>query len=122
MSGQTRALAAFVVGHKDIKVRVRLLASHVEVGREFREGSRRLAGLHIHGYFAPARRASAACVGTIALACDKRLAETVPHEVTHAVMHKLGGVHCSDDERLATAVGMLTARIVTRLRRLGVML
>jgi predicted SprT family Zn-dependent metalloprotease len=45
------------------------------------------------------------------------LAELIPHEVTHAVMHRLGGVHCTDDESLATAVGVLSARIARKIEQ-----
>jgi len=114
------ALQTFSVRHGRLRLRVRVLRSHVEVGREFRAGSRRMAGLFIHGYFQPTKSRSARHAGTIVLAGNARLEELVPHEVTHAVMHRLVAVECSLDERLATAVGILSARIMTRLRRLGV--
>lgn len=112
----SRALETFTVSHAGIRLRVRLLPSHVEVEREFRDGRRRRDGLYVHAYFAPTKSQSARHGGTIALAGNGRLKELVPHEVTHAVLHKLGG---GDEEPIATAVGILTARILTRIERLG---
>lgn len=114
----SRALAAFTVTHAGLRLRVRLLPSHREVEHEFRDGRRRRDGLCIHAYFAPAKSQRARHGGTIALAGNGRLKELVPHEVTHAVLHRLGG-GMQDDEPIATAVGILTARILTRIERLG---
>lgn len=115
----TRALAAFTVTHAGLRLRVRLMSSHVEVERAYRAGRRRRDGLFIHAFFAPTKSQSARHGGTIVLAGNGRLKELVPHEVTHAVMHKLGGGVHNDDEPIATAVGILTARILTRIERLG---
>lgn len=115
----SRALETFTVSHAGLRLRVRLLPSHREVEREFHAGRRRRDGRFIHAYFAPTKSQSARHGGAIVLAGNGRLQELVPHEVTHAVMHRLGAAHCTDDEPLATAVGILTARILGRLDRLG---
>jgi len=98
---------------------VRLLPTILDVDREYRAGRRRRDGLHVNAYFMPTNSEKACHLGTIALPIDGRLVELVPHEVVHAVMHRLGGVHCSDDEMLATTVGTLTSRIHSRIDRLG---
>lgn len=115
----TRALAAFSVAHAGLRLRVRLLPTDRDVDREYRGGRPRRDGLYIHAYFAPTKSQRARYGGTIALPANGRLAELVPHEVVHAVMHKLGGGVLQDDEPLATAVGILAASILGRLDRLG---
>lgn len=115
----TRALALFTVRHGALRLRVRLLPGVREVDRSYRSGSRRRAGIWIHAYAEPARRSDARHQCTLVLPADGRLTELVPHEVAHAVMHHLVEVHRDEDEPLATAIGILTARILARLRRLG---
>lgn len=115
----TRALAVFSVGAGGIRVRVRLMATILEVDREYRNGKRCRDGKHANAYFVSTQGEKARHLGTIALPADGRLSELVPHEVVHAVMHLLGSALSSDDEELATLVGMLTARIHSRLGRLG---
>lgn len=114
----SHALARFSVRHGGLHVRVRLLATISEVDAEFRAGRRRQKGIVVHGFFAPAG-AGARRTGDIVIPCDADLMEIVPHEVTHAVMHHLGGADCTDDEEMATAVGLLTARIFRELARRG---
>lgn len=113
----TRALACFTVAYGAVRVRVRLLPRIADVDAEFHAGRRRLRGQICHAFFTPGA-SGLKPVGTIVLPADGRLEELVPHEVTHAVMYRLGGVHCSDDERLATAVGRLSARILEHTRRI----
>jgi len=113
-----RAIARFTVVHRRLRLRVRLLPTVRDVDAEYREGRRRRDGRYVHAFFTPAL-APAAHVGTVVLPADGRLAELVPHEVVHAVMHQQEHAHFSIDERLATAVGLLTARILDRLQRLG---
>lgn len=115
----TRALASFSVSHAGLRLRVRLLPTDRDVDREYRGGRPRRDGLYIHAYFSPTKSQRARHGGTIVLAGNGRLKELVPHEVTHAVMHKLGGGVLADDEPLATAVGILTARILGRIERIG---
>ena len=114
----TRALARFTVAHGRIKLRVRLLATISAVDAEFHEGRRRQRGRTVFGYFSTADQGDG-CVGTIVIPCDADLMELIPHEVTHAVLHRLGRVDRHDDEALASAVGVLTARIVRQLAKRG---
>ena len=115
----TRALANFSVRHGALRLRVRVLPTVRTVDAEYRAGRRRRGGKWVHAFFLPTFSPSASYDGTIVLPADGRLVELVPHEVVHAVMHHLGGVHCTGDEPLATAVGLLSARIFSRLERLG---
>lgn len=112
-----KALKIFTVSYGGIRIKVRLLPTVADVHREYTEGVPRRDSKIVHAFFSPTARVDAKHIGTIALPVNGRLAELIPHEVVHAVMHKIGGVHCSDDEALATAVGMLSARIV---RKIGV--
>lgn len=115
-----RAVATFIAAAEGIRVRVRLLATMHEVDAAFRGTSRpRRDGLCVPAFFDPAGP-GAASAGTIVLAADSGHDDLVPHEVTHAVVHACKGVHVDDDERAATAIGLLTARIHARLRKLGV--
>jgi hypothetical protein len=108
----------FTVTHGSIHIKVRVLPTVRDVHREFIAGyARPRAGKIVHAFFAPTNHAKAKYLGTIVLPTNGRLTELIPHEVTHAVMHKLGGVHCTDDESLATAVGVLSARIVKKISR-----
>lgn len=116
----TRAVATFTVTHGAIRLRVRLLPTRRDVDAEYRGGCRRRNGEWCYAFFLPTLSATARHVGTVVLPLDGRLEELVPHEVTHAVLHHVGGVHCTGDEAVATAVGLLTARIHDRIRRLEV--
>lgn len=114
----SRAVASFTVAAEGIRLRVRLLATMHEVDAAFRGASRpRRDGKVVPAFFHPATRGATA--GTIVLAADAKLEELVPHEVTHAVVTALKGVHTDDDERAATAVGLLTTRIHARIRKQG---
>lgn len=113
-----RALARFTVQHGRLRVQVRLLPTVADVDAEFRAGKRRRNGLVTFAYFA-AGDAGPHRVGTIVLPANANLMELIPHEVTHAVMAHLVGVHSGDDESLATSVGKLTTRIVNALHQRG---
>lgn len=114
-----RALASFTVRHRRLRLRVRLLATITDVDAEFYVGYPRQKDHRVvFAYFAPAG-VLAPHIGTITIPCDADLTEIIPHEVTRAVMYHIGGVHCSDDEALATAVGVLTSRIFCELARRG---
>lgn len=110
------ALMVFCVSFAGIRLKVRLLPTVGDVHREFTSGlSRRRATGRVHAFFSPNHAANRKFLGTIVLPSNGRLAELIPHEVTHAVMDKLGGVHCTEDEQLATAVGVLSARIARKI-------
>ena len=117
----TRALAVFTVSLRGLRLRVRLLPTEADVDHECRqyEGRRQRGTPTARAFFAPAKKLCSVA-GTIVLPATGPLAELVPHEVVHAVMHRIGGVHCTDDERLATDVGLLTARILRRLALHGI--
>lgn len=114
-----RPLESFSVSHRGLRLRVRLYASTRQVHRIYGGGGRRGGGLETHAFYLASKSQSARHAGLIALPGNGRLIELVPHEVTHAVMDRLGEVRSDDDERLARAVGVLSARIITRLRRIG---
>lgn len=116
-----RALAIFSVSHGALRLRVRLLPSVRDVNRSFRAGGKSLCGGVIHAYAQPARRSDARHQVTLVLPADGRLAELVPHEVVHAVLYYMGHPNLEwFDESVPTAIGLLTARILARLRSLGV--
>ena len=119
----TRAVAVFTVGLRGLKLRVRVLPTVADVDAECRrhEGRRQRGTPKARAFFAPSIRLCSVA-GTIVLPADGRLDELVPHEVVHAVMYRIGGVHCSDDERLATDVGLLSAKIFLGLHRRGVLI
>lgn len=116
-----RAVAVFTVALRGLRLRVRLLPSEADVNAECRHYERRSQrGAPIAvAFFAPALKLCGVA-GTIVLPATGRLTELVPHEVVHAVMHRIGGVHCTGDERLATDVGLLTARILRQIARRGI--
>ncbi len=118
---RARALAVFTVALRGLKLRVRILPTEADVDAECHrcEGRRQRGTPKARAFFAPAARLCGVA-GTIVLPADGQLTELVPHEVVHAVMYRLGGVHCSDDERLATDVGLLTERIFRQLERLDI--
>jgi hypothetical protein len=109
-----KALNTFYVSHGKCRIRVRVLPSVADVHREYSIGECRRDGKIVHAFFFPARP-DAMHVGTAVFPLDGQLEELIPHEVVHAVMHKMGGVHCTDDEALATTVGILSARIARKI-------
>lgn len=111
------ALKIFTVNYNSIRIKVRVLPTIRDVHREYTAGLRRRDGKTVHAFFVPNCSPSAKYTGTMVLPLDGRLEELIPHEVVHAVIGTIGGVHCSDDESLATAVGVLSARIA---RKIGV--
>jgi hypothetical protein len=114
-----RAIATFTVAAKGIRLRVRLLPSISDVHVTCPGSRPRRDGLYTPAFFLPANP-EAKHTGTVVFGLDGRLEELVPHEVSHAVVHHYKGVHVDDDERAATAIGLLTAAIHTRMRRLEV--
>lgn len=115
LSQSKRAVKVFTVNYNGIRIRVRLLPTVRDVHREYTAGKRRRDGETVHAFFEPKCHASAKYTGTMVLPMDGRLEELIPHEVVHAVMSTIGGVHCSEDESLATAVGILSARIARKI-------
>lgn len=115
----SRALAVFSVAAGGLRLRVRLLPTSRDVDREYRGGRPRRGGGHVHAYFERSKSQSARHGGTIVLAGNGRLPELVPHEVAHAVIGRLGAVRAADDERAATLIGLLSARILARIERRG---
>ena len=109
------ALKLFTVSHRGIRIKVRLLSTIIEVHREHQAGCKRAIGETVCGFFVPSRRANAKYVGTIVLPLHKRLTEFIPHEVTHAVLHNMREVEAHDDEAFATAVGILSMRIASKI-------
>jgi hypothetical protein len=111
------ALMIFTVAFAGIRLKVRLLSTIAEVHREYRGAikTRIRDGKIVHAFFQPTTSPAAQYIGTIVLPVDGRLDELIPHEVTHACLHKFVGVHRTDDEMLATAVGILSARIRRRI-------
>lgn len=108
----------FTVSYGGIRIKVRVLPCAREVHREFFDGACRAKGPTVYAFFAPSKSLNAKACGTIVLPLIGRLNEYIPHEVTHAVCHRLGGVGRNDDEFFATAVGMLSARIFSRLNEI----
>lgn len=107
----------FAVCYAGIRVKVKLLPTIKDVHRAYRHGPRLIVGHTVHAFYAPVKR-KCKFDGTIILPADGNLIELVAHEVVHAVMWKIGTwVHCNGDEKLADAVGVLTARILARIRK-----
>ena len=113
------ALKIFTVSYRGIRIKVRLLPTVADVHREYTEGKRLRNGTRIHAFFAPTTSPSAKFTGTIVLPVDGKLQELIPHEVTHAVLHKVRVCVASDDEGFATAVGILSARIARKIEAMA---
>lgn len=109
----------FHLRYGELRVRVRVLPSVAQVDRAYYAGRRCRDSRRIYAYFEPEPEPHAARVGTVVLPANGALQELVPHEMVHAVMHELGRADRRADEYLAGAVGVLTARALARLRRLG---
>jgi hypothetical protein len=109
----------FTVSHANIRVKVRLLPTVMDVHREHQARCLRCRdGNNICAFFLPAQRVGR-YVGTIVLPLAGKLHELVPHEVTHAVIHSLNGVLSHDDEACCTAVGRISARIFNHIGQIG---
>lgn len=114
---------AFTVRHGRIRIKVTLRETVRDVHRAwlaFNGGTRRRDGKTVHAFFWPTLSARAKHVGGIVLPLSGgNLAELVPHEVAHAVIHAQGGVLPHDDEAAATAIGALSARIFRKIGKRG---
>lgn len=119
---KARALATFVVRHGTLCLKVRVLPSIQAVHREYalhHEDGAALSrnGKNVEAFFFPTKHPAATYDGNIVLPLNgSRLPELIPHEVSHAVLHKMRTVETHDDEAFATAVGILSARIDRKLR------
>ncbi len=112
------ALKTFTVSYRGIRIKVRVLATIFDVYGEYLVGSPRLDGMLVHAFFRPLYGSGAKHIGIIVLPLYGRLEELIPHEVIHAVLHKMCSVESLKDEAFATAVGVLSARIA---RKIGAM-
>jgi hypothetical protein len=114
------AAKTFTVSHGKIRIKVRLLPTVADVHQAYRSapGKRAQRGKVVHAFFN--EMLSGKYLGTVFLAEKSRLAELVPHEVSHASVLLHGGVLPKDDEDHCTTVGILCARIFKRLAQMGV--
>lgn len=112
------AIKIFTCCYGGIRIKVRVLPTIEDVHREYTKGKRMRNGKTVHAFFAPMYSQSAKYTGTMVLPMNGRLEELIPHETVHAVMGTMGAVHCSEDENLSTAVGILSARISRKLSAL----
>lgn len=115
------ALMIFTVCYAGIRLKVRLLPTTRDVASEYRANPRKSRarirkGKSVHAFTSATNSTAAKHTASIVLPSNGRLDELVPHEVFHAVMYKFGVVHSQDDEAAATAVGMLSARIIRKIR------
>lgn len=111
----------FTVTYRKMRVRVVVLKNTKTVSKEYNEtGGKQAKAPKVGAFFAYAPKKSKH-IGTIYL--PKRggnLLSYVPHEVTHAVMHRLAAVWSNKDEQLAYAVGELSAKIFKKLWAKGI--
>lgn len=116
-----RAVASFTAAARGTRVRVRVLASVADVDAESRAPRTPDKQRLHHAIFRPRHEVphAAGPLGTIILPADGALLELVPHEATHAVMHELRAACHTDDEELATTVGLLSAAIFKGLEKRG---
>ncbi len=114
----------FSVSHRGIKLKIKLLPTIDDVHMAYQSRPHKMptsVGMVVHAYFEPAATEAAQAAGTICLPmAGGNLYELIPHEVVHAVMHKVRVCCACDDEGFATAIGMLTERIFARLTRMEV--
>jgi hypothetical protein len=111
------ALMVFTVSYAGIRLKVRVLPHAKDVYKECTGAKKwRMRAELPEGFFqAPARPGK--YTGTIVVAGNCNIAEIVPHEVVHAVIHKLRSVETDNDEAFALAVGILSARIARKIER-----
>lgn len=112
-------MSVFNVNHGGIRLRIALLPTVADVNARYRVGRRHAKDEVIHGFFQPTTSTSATYDGTIVLGLDSCLDEIIPHEVAHAVIHCERGISANNDEFAATAIGLLSARIFSKIRRLS---
>lgn len=110
------ALMIFTVSYAGIRLKVRVLPHARDVYMEC-TGARkwRTRAELPRAFFRPSM--SGKYTGTVVFAGNDDLAEIVPHEVTHAVLHKMRAVETHDDEAFCLAVGILSSRIARKISR-----
>ena len=114
-----KAAKIFMVRSGGIRVKVRLLPTAPDVHREYQRTTPRCVnGGKICGFFVANRGPALKYSGTIVLPLQGKLTEWVPHEVTHAVIHALGGVLPKDDEDACYAIGRISAQIIRRIEEI----
>ena len=111
-----KALMVFAVSYGGIRIKVRVLPHAKDVYEACTGAKWRTRAELPRAFFRPAAR-SGKYTGTIVLAGNDDIAEIVPHEVTHAVLHKMGSVDSDNDEAFALAVGILSSRIAKKIWR-----
>lgn len=112
-----RALCVFFVSYAGIRLKVRVLPHAKDVYAEMTGGAKWRMRAEIPEGFFQAVHLRARYSGLIVLAGNSRLTETVPHEVTHAVLHKYKSISAENDEPAAYAIGILTARILAKIHK-----
>ena len=116
---KAKALMVFTVSYAGIRLKVRVLPHAKDVYTECLGAKWRSRAELPRAFFRPSARACK-YTGMIVLAGNDDIAEIIPHEVTHAVLHKMRSVDTDDDEAFAMAVGILSARITRKIVRGGV--
>lgn len=111
----SKAIAKFLVSYAGVRLKVRIMPSAQDVYTEYSGAKWRMRAELPMGLFVPATCGK--FTGTIIVAGNCRVEEIVPHEVVHAVLWKMGGVHTTDDEPFAYAVGILTSRILRKINK-----
>lgn len=113
------AAKTFTVRHGGCCIKVKLLPTVKDVHRAYQAapGGRARPGKVVHAFFREARTGKH--VGTCYFPENGKLAELIPHEVSHALIMAHGGVLPKDDENYCTSVGIICARIQSRIRQMG---
>jgi hypothetical protein len=112
-----KAILVFTVNYAGIRLNVRVLPSAQDVYTEYSGGAKwRMRAELPMGFFLETPNTK--FTGTVVLAGNCQLEEVVPHEVFHAVMYKRKIVVCTDDEPAAYAIGILTSRILRKVKKL----
>jgi len=107
----SRAVAVFNVSSGSHRVAVRVLNTERDVHQAWvaHPGCGHLKkNQMVVGFCVPARRKNGRPM--IVIPRDGNLFDTVPHEVTHAVLNGKSGTY--EEEALATAIGQLSAAIL----------
>ncbi len=118
---KSKALMVFTVSYGGIRLKVRVLPHAKDVYTECTGVKKWRTRAELPRAFFQASPRSRKYTGTVVLSGNDDLNELVPHEVTHAALHKMQCVTSNDDEALATTVGILSSRIIRKIaKRRGV--